>query len=75
MQKASVLTNVKSDTGYGIKLMSCLSRCFVKDSILQSHPEEHGFGCVDKNKFPAPFYSYDGKSFQRCCRSVWNKFM
>lgn len=73
-QRTSVLTNMKFNTGYGIKLMSCSNRCFVNGSILQSHPAEHNFGWVDKNKFPAPLYSYNEKAFQCCCRSAWKKF-
>jgi len=63
-QRTSVLTNVKFSTGYGIKLMSCLNECFTNDSISRSHPVEHNFGWADENKFPAPLYSYAGKTFQ-----------
>lgn len=61
---------MKFNIGYGIKLMGCLNGCFTNDSISHSHPVEHNCGWADENKFPAPLYSYDEKTFQQCCRSV-----
>lgn len=62
-QRTSVLTNVKFNTGYSIKLMSCLNGCFTNDSISHSYPAEHNFGWVDEISFLPLYIHMMGKHF------------